>query len=245
MSHEIDYILNTFGLSEREKCIYLAALELGTALQVPLAQKAKVKRTTLREMLPDLLSRGIVQHVVRGKRKYIVARDPRELTSDLAERAERTKEFLPLLLAFQNTSPEKPEVRYFDGIEGIKFVYDEILKPGEPTYSFLNIDNIHPDMVPWLVHDYVPRRMAKKITTYTILNSSEKKNEILPDLPYRHNCIVPAERFPFKMDIEVGGPYVAFIHYQKDHAPNAILIRSEAAATTLRSMYKMIAEKYS
>lgn len=244
MTKEIDYILNTFCLGEREKTIYLAALELGETLQVPLAHKAKLKRTTLREILPDLFARGFLQQVVRGKRKYIIARDPRELAADLEEKAKRTQELLPFILAFQNVSTEKPEVRYFDGVDGIKFVYDEILKPGDPTYSFLNIDNIHPQVLQWLMSDYVPRRMAKKITTYTILNSTQKKEEILPELPYRYNCIVPAEQFPFKMDIEIGGPYVAFLHYQKDHSPNAILIRSDAAATTLRSIYKLIYEKY-
>ncbi len=244
MTNEIAYILKAFSLDKREQKIYLAALELGESLQVPLAEKAGMKRTTLREILPALLSQGILQQVIRGKRSYLIARDPRDLVKDLSVKAQRATELLPFLLALQSGPTEKPEVQFFDGIEGIKFTYSELLKVGKPMYSFLNIDNIHPKILDWLLTEFIPNRIAKKIEGFTILNSSKKQDEILPEAPHRHNCIVSAEKYPFDLDIIFTGEYAALIHYKQDQSPNAILIRSKATTTTLSSIYRLIIDKY-
>ena len=72
---ERDNLLVKLGLTEAETAIYLAALELGKALPKHLAEKAKVKRPTLYQLLPSLLEKGLLSETVVGKRRYLVAED--------------------------------------------------------------------------------------------------------------------------------------------------------------------------
>src|SRR5207302_1790316 len=92
-------------------------------LQLPLSKKAKVKRTTLVEILPSLLQRGILQQRIKGKRKYLIARDPRELIQELEEKTNKAQEALPQLMALQYILKDRPEVRFYEGIEGLKQIY--------------------------------------------------------------------------------------------------------------------------
>lgn len=233
-------ILQAFGLSERERAIYLAALEFGESLQVPLANKVGMKRTSLRELLPNLLYRGILQEVVRGKRRYILARDPRELVAELERRTQEARNALPSLMALQNNLREKPKVRFFEGVEGVKHVYEETLRVAQPLYSFVEVSTIHPEIEDWLVRYYVPRRNAKQIKNYVLVNEWAGVEELIPTGPFRLNRIVPSKEFPFRMEILIFGDYVAFVHFRKTESPSATLIQSQAAATTLRSAHQYI-----
>lgn len=241
-SPQIKSILSSIGLDTKEQAIYLASLELGETLQLPLAKKVCMKRTSLRELLPGLLERGILQEVVHGKRKYLIARDPRDLVYLLEQKAEQARVLLPQLLAIQNIRPEKPEVRFFEGIAGIKQVYEETLNIGQPIYTFLDVSQIDPEIENWLVNDYVPSRETKSVPAYNLVNDSPKVKEIMPLTGKRENRIVPRDKFPFSMDVLVFGDYVAFDHYQKHQEPSVVLIKSQAAANTMRSIHKALWE---
>ena len=241
-SPEIITTLRSLGLSDREVTIYLASLEAGPSLQLPLAQKAGIKRTSMRELLPDMLHRGILQEVVFGRRKYLAATDPRQLVEDLQVKAQRAVEALPLLLALQTDPKDKPQVRFYDGVEGIKRVYEETLRVGLPFYSFVNVAAIHPELEEWLVNWYVPRRHEKNIENYVLVSDTPGARELIPDDPWRHNRFVDSEKFPFKMEVLIFGDFVAFVHFSKFDEPSATLVQSQSAAVTLRSAHQLVWE---
>ncbi|MBI4022644.1 hypothetical protein HY375_00550 [Candidatus Berkelbacteria bacterium] len=229
-----------FGLDERAARIYLAALELGQALQLPLAKKAGIKRTTLRELLPSLLERGILQEVVRGKRKYLVARDPRELIAQQEQQLAGAQQALPALLAVQNSLAVKPQVRFYEGIEGVKQVFAETLRIGQPIYSFVNVAQIHPELERWLVAEYVPAREARGLHNSVIVNATANVDTLIPDNAYRHNLKVSDTEYPFAMEIDVFGDCVSLNHFRTGDQPSATLIQSQSAAETLRSLHRLI-----
>jgi len=238
-SPEIRTTLESLGLSKREVDVYLASLEAGPSLQLPLAQKAGIKRTSMREFLPDMLQRGILQEVVLGKRKYLAATDPRQLVEDLQAKAKRATDALPLLLALQSDPKDKPQVRFYDGVEGVKRVYEETLKVGLPLYSFVNVAAIHQELEDWLVKTYVPRRQTKNIQNYVLVSDTPGASQLIPDDAWRHNKYVNQEKFPFKMEVLIFGDFVAFIHFSKFDEPSATLLQSQSAAVTLRSIHQL------
>ncbi len=232
----IEYV----GLSEKEQAIYFAALELGESLQAPLAQKAEIKRTTLRELLPDLLGRGVLEQVVKGRRHFIVAKDPRVLLDELKLKADKAMADLPVLLALQNSLTSKPVVRFYEGIEGIKLVYKETLRAGQPIYSFIEVEAIHPEIQRWLADEYTRERTKRQIRALNIVNASEKLTVVMPQNEFRENRIVSAKSFPFRMEVLTFGDYVAFIQFRRTDTPTAVLIQSQAAAVTMRSIHQLV-----
>jgi len=233
-------VLQSLGMTQRQQAIYLAALELGESLQVPLAKKAKIKRTTLRELLPDLLNRGILQQKIVGKRKLVVASDPRELVLDLEEKTKQAKEALPQLLAMQNILTNKPEIRFFEGIEGLKQVYQLTLDLGLTMYCFVNTEQMYPELRQWLAEYYIPEKLRRKIWIYNIMTAGEESKSLMPEHGYRENKYIPKEQYPFEMEIVTFGDYVTFHHFRKTEEPSGIIIKSKAAAETMLSIHKLI-----
>ena len=78
--------LEYLGFKPKEAQIYLALLELGEASVVQIAKKTGIKRTTVYNILPDFINRGIITSAVRKKRKVYFIEDPRSLKNDLKEK---------------------------------------------------------------------------------------------------------------------------------------------------------------
>lgn len=241
-SPKIEHVLSSFRLDEREQNIYLAALELGQSLQSPLAEKAGLKRTSFRELLPGLLKRGILKQIVHGRRKYLVATAPSDMVAGLESAMQNAKSALPELIALQNILEEKPKVYFYEGIEGVKKIYIQTLEENKPIYSFINISSINSEIRTWLLECYVQEREKRQITAYGIVNEDPGIKEMFLDNRYRKSKIVPKEKFPYKMEINIFGDWVAYIHFRKEESPSGVLIKSENAAETMRSIHKQLWE---
>src|SRR5262245_42395848 len=123
-------ILERIGLNQKEASVYMALLELGTASVNPIANKARIKRPTTYLVLDQLQQKGIVSVVPRAKKALYTAESPDKLISDLQKKEELLKRSMPSLLAMYNARKEKPQVQLFEGLEGVKLVYDKILEAG-------------------------------------------------------------------------------------------------------------------
>ena len=128
MNNELQKDIISAGLSENEAAIYLAALELGETTVSRLARKAEIKRTTAYLVIDSLKERGLISSLKKESASVFFAEDPRKLHEVLEERKQKIDKIMPQLLAFTNLIDKKPEIRYFDGNEGIKEVYRDSLK---------------------------------------------------------------------------------------------------------------------
>lgn len=238
-SPQIQSTLASFGLDEREQKIYLALLEMGEALQLPLAKRVGIQRTSLRELLPALINRGIILELVKGKRKYLVATDPATLIHRLEAQTKTALESLPALLALQNQLTTKPQVFFYEGIEGVKQVYQKTLSEEKPLYSFVDVTAMHPALEQWALTEYVPAREAKQITVKNIISDSPRRSAVIPNTRFRQNRLMPSESFPFSMEVAVFGEWV-MINHLKEPDPSAVLIRSKALAETLKGIHQAL-----
>lgn len=123
---EIIDVLNNIGLDKKQAAVYLALLELGTAAVQIIAQKAQLKRPTTYLILDELQAKGLVSIVPRARKVLYTAESPDKLMGDLNKKHELMKRYMPNLLAMYNVKKEKPQVRLFEGKEGIKEVYNQI-----------------------------------------------------------------------------------------------------------------------
>lgn len=239
-SPQISTALQALGLSTKEQTIYLATLELGETLQLPLAKKIGMKRTSLRELLPDLVKRGFLQEQIKGKRTYLVATDPESLIGSLSDQVDRAKEALPELISLQNNLENKPRLFFYEGVEGVQQIYELTLATGKTVRSFVDISRISPEIEPWLTGQYTRQRTELGIKALNIVNETELLDTVMPSDKLRHNKVISKEEFPFDMEVLVFGEYVAYIHFRKEQDPSAVLIQSHSAARTMRSIHKAL-----
>ncbi len=126
--------LQEFGFSEKEIKVYLALLEMGSAVASVIAKKAGIKRSTAYLVLDLLIKRGLVSAVERrGIQVYEVA-PPEQLvhylkgvSAQYAGLAEAAKGMLPELQLSRTARTPTPKVRFFEGEGGVNTVYEDTL----------------------------------------------------------------------------------------------------------------------
>lgn len=116
------------GLSDKEAEIYLALLSLGPATVLALARVAGIKRTTIYSIIDALKQKGLINIEVRGFKQLFVAEPPSRLTSLLAAKQEGLKNTIPEFEAIYHLKPEGSFIKYYEGLAGVKWVYEDILQ---------------------------------------------------------------------------------------------------------------------
>jgi len=113
--------LLTFGLSNKEADVYVAALQLGFSTVQELAQKASINRTTAYTQIKNLIARGLIKVVEKYGKLYYVAESPEYLRriqeqqeQEVARRKTVLENILPELESIYNLAVEKPTVKYYD-----------------------------------------------------------------------------------------------------------------------------------
>lgn len=234
-------VLQQLGLDEREIAIYIAALELGETLLLPLAKHANIKRTTLYDALPHLHALGLVRFGSQGKRRTIIPQDPSRLLYLQEQRLNDLQMALPQLMARFNALEAKPKVFVYEGVEGIKQVYEDTLAEEFPILSFLQVQEIDQDIRHYLLKSYVPRRVKRGIRVKNIVSGSLQEAEsTLPDKgTYRENRYVDQKLFPANIEVLIYSNKVAYITYKTGSQPMGIIIENGDIAETMRSFHKM------
>ncbi|MBI5222683.1 MAG: helix-turn-helix domain-containing protein [Candidatus Magasanikbacteria bacterium] len=116
-------ILKSLGLSDKETMVYLALLNLGTSNATALAEKTSINRVTAYPVLEQLLKRGLVSRFKKKGKLCYNAEDPRRL-QEMEEKKYRQIEILiPQLMAQYHTGGVKPEVRFYEGHEGLNTLF--------------------------------------------------------------------------------------------------------------------------
>lgn len=189
MSFETD--LKKLGLSDKEASVYLAALGLGPSPVQQIARKAHVARATTYVILESLMHDGLVTKYVEDKKTYFVAEAPEQLGRLLDKRVQAIQEhrgeldqLLPKLRAFMRTSDDRPVVRYYTGLEGLKVLRTEMsmaTSAKDTWYNFTPLDHIRTVFGSDIDYMYVKPRLAKGINSQSIFTtaSNKLKKEVL------------------------------------------------------------------
>ena len=246
--------LKQLGLSEKEAKVYLAALELGSSSVMEISRKAGINRPTTYFQIESLMKRGLMSSVTRGKKRYFAAEPPNRLLrllelkeKEIEEQEERFKKILPELQALFNMIREKPKVRFFEGIEGLKAIQEDIIKTKSKSIEEItNLDEAYKVFPP---HPGDHRhKMAKKFRNIPIKTIYTSKKG--PILPYKENTklqqFVPFEEFPFSAHLVIYGEDKTAVFSLKNRLVG-VIIEDKEITSTLRYCFKLAwegAKKY-
>jgi len=167
-------LLEGVGLTRGEIKVYYALLELGPSTTGEIIKKAKVSRSKVYEMLDRLLEKGLVSFVVKENVKYFEAASPNAIINyvqkkrkKLEEQETALKEILPKIKARQTYAKIRQSSTVFEGIAGIKTMYNEILStlhPGDEYYAFAVEPSIYISKdFKQFIQNHHARRGGKKI----------------------------------------------------------------------------------
>jgi HTH-type transcriptional regulator, sugar sensing transcriptional regulator len=182
-------ILLQLGLTQDEANIYNVLLEGGFMPARTVAIRANLGRPLTYKILDDLIEKRIVEKKdTAGKISLFAPIHPRELEKLLEKKKEdieNTKkaldESLNQMISKYNLFIGKPNVQFFEGIEGIKKVAMDSLTSQTDICSFIDADAVL-KIYPELNKEYVGKRLnnnikKKIISTDSILLREEAKND--------------------------------------------------------------------
>ena len=241
VTHMVD-ALKSMGFSELEARVYVAALSLGKASPSNLAQKSGVKRPTLYKFLPVLKARGLLKEEVSGRRRLLVAEDPQLILDTKRSEMELLEKTIPELRALFGSVSLRPKLTSFDGSEGLKHLYMEVLRVKKPILEFVSLENISPEMEEYSKNYFIPQRVNRGIPI-RILISGPTKSQLLEiitkDFLLREVRVLEKKHYPIPLDCYITGTLTAFILYRSDSEPVGILIDSAEIATTMASLFEI------
>jgi len=243
---ELEALFKNLGLNKTEAKVYLASLELGQSLPKHLAQKAAINRTSLYQILPNLLQKGLISETVRGKRRYLVAEDPQKYIDQKESEIEQIKKAVPQLHALLATATVKPAIVFYEGIENLKKLYMDNLKTKAEILEFVSIEKIHPEIEFHSTNYYIPERIKRKIPIKIIVSGSVKGKRINLKTATHHLREVKninEKLYPIPLDLYIYDDNISFSVYRTDSEPIGVIIRSREIAQTMRSLHKFIWNK--
>ena len=79
-------ILEDIGLTQGEIKVYLALLELGETNAGPIKKKLHIQNSVVHLCLNNLIQKGLVSYIEKGKRNFYTAIDPKHLIEFIEEK---------------------------------------------------------------------------------------------------------------------------------------------------------------
>lgn len=128
-------ILEEFGLNNKESKIYLALLKERKCTASKLAKITKINRTTAYLELDNLIRMGLVSFFIKDSKRYYQASPPEKFLDILDTKKARIESILPRLRGLHKTA-EPLKIEVFEGKEGIKTFYQDVLSNAKEVLVF-------------------------------------------------------------------------------------------------------------
>jgi sugar-specific transcriptional regulator TrmB len=142
--------LRNFGFSEKEADIYLALFKLGLSKAADIAKHARINRSTAYVVLESLAERGLINATEeRGVRRYspMPAEDLAGYLESQAKQykafAANAKKLVPELKSLQKSAKQgslQPKVKFLEGDQAVKTVYEDTLASLEAIRTYASIE---------------------------------------------------------------------------------------------------------
>jgi HTH-type transcriptional regulator, sugar sensing transcriptional regulator len=250
---KIEQVLKNLGLQDKEPDIYLALIKTpGAQPASVIAARANLNRTTVYKTLVRLVSKGLVTKTQRHGSTCFFAEDPEnrlkilidERQRQLGEINQSVMEALPLLTMNEDSLDNLPKIRYYEGIEGIKQIYEAVLKTGEDVYRYGDIAKIY-EALGIYTDEYIKKRTEVGITTYAIMpyHEDELKKSKKNVEEHREVLYIPYKIFPIDGEVRIFGDKVAIISLRKE-SPIGVIVESQTIAKMFYYIFMLTWKHY-
>ncbi len=244
--------LKESGLKDKEAIVYDILLEQGILPVLDIIKKSGLKRGIVYKTLYDLQNKGLASQLKIKKKLHFRAEHPYKLSELVEEQLKEAQNhqltlqtYLPQLITAFKTTDNKPGVKIYEGINGIKEVYNDTLKEGKEIWAILQTSEVDPKVYEWLSHTYGKERAVANIWAKVIVAEDAKTKTYISknEKEKRETRVVPKEKFPIGIEVDIYSSKVAFINFHKDGDLVGIIVQNDLIANTMRAMFTLAWEK--
>ncbi len=241
MAKDIIHILEAVGLDSKESQLYIAGLKMGTAPASDYAKATGMNRITSYNVLEELVHKGYFTMVRKLRAKWYAPVAPEYVALEARKNAQALESALPELRSLQGSKYRKPRVRFFEGWEGVRHVYDDTLTATTELLNFANSTVVR-QFWPKYDEEYVDQRVKRGIRLRGIAPDDPTGKRVHGEdtEKLREIRLVPAAHFDFKNEIKIYDHKVAIISFaENERAMFGVIIESKEVAETQRQIFEM------
>ncbi|MBV6306684.1 helix-turn-helix domain-containing protein [Candidimonas humi] len=234
--------LAKIGISGVLYKLYAAAIELGVAPISTVAARAGVVRTSAYNALGRLEQEGLVTLETRDGQRCVIAHDPTVLLERVEGRRQMLNELMPQLRSMYNRALGKPQIRFYEGEQGIlTALWDTLTITSEPKVlrGILSMDELMQTPGMAEMDRFIEGRVKKNIWL-NVIRSEQKDTE--PTWPSTTSQLRELRYAPpdmlLSMTTFIYDHRVCFISSRKENY--GLIIESEEFATLQTVMFEGI-----
>ncbi|MFA5127853.1 MAG: helix-turn-helix domain-containing protein [Patescibacteria group bacterium] len=235
----LNEITENFYFSENEAKTYLAALELGRSRVSAIAKRAGLNRITAYEILKRLVQIGAANSALYGNIQTFTVAPPDILIQKMESRINIAKKLLPQLTAVNRTNEGKPSISYYDGVEGIRTLYEDSLTCKSKTiYNIANPQNLLRIIGDKFFEQYLKKRIRQKISVKVLMpdNAENKKYLHETTTALREIRYFDGNDFDLPNEIIIYDNKVAMLSFS---SLIGVLVEDSDIAKSMLTMWKM------
>jgi len=238
-------VFKEIGLNENEVIVYNLLLDYGEIAPPKISELTSINRQNAYAIINSLLRKGLVEEIDRRKKltyrplhpqKLVQYAENRRKEAEIAEEALKTA--LPELSSLYHLSTNKPGITFFEGLEGIKKIYEDILKEKPEELLVFRSPHDKERLGQYLV-GYMKRREKIGIKTRIIspnkITDAIQKEDISLN---RTRKYLPEGKFHLNTQISIYNDQVAFIAFEKKLM--GFVISSKDVAQTLKTVFELV-----
>ena len=240
---QLKLTLQSFGLSDKETTVYVGLLEMGRGTVTQISRKAGINRTTGYDILASLANKGLVNISGKEPKSEYAVEPPEAIIKFLKHRQEETaeqikkaEELVPELRLVHATQ-NRPKIKFYEGAEGLRTVYEDTLTSHEPIRAYANVDDMHKGL-PNYFPAYYKRRAEKNIAIRAIVpktpsgedraaHDTEEKREI---------AFVPPDTYYFSPEINIYDNKIMVASWREKLG---VIIESAEIADAMKKIYEL------
>lgn len=243
----VEQLSQNLNLSQNQALIYYTLLQMGSGRIQEIAAKSRLIRTTTYSLLDSLIKKGFVTMVKKAGHREYFAENPQNIPNildnevqKLIEQKNKVTSALPELASLYNIHATKPKIRFYEGLDGLKQIFNETLElnKGEEILAYSSAASIHEYLGDEYVRQYLNRRVKKGIIQRAIAEDSpagreHRKND---KQELRKTKLVDANKFPFSNEINIFKNKMIIMSY-KDLL--GVVIESSEIARTQKAIFEL------
>ncbi|MCR4334420.1 MAG: hypothetical protein NUV47_01670 [Patescibacteria group bacterium] len=240
---ELKLTLQSFELSNKEADVYIGLLELGHGTVSQISRKAGINRTTGYDILDTLFNKGLVNISGKEPKSEYSVEPPEAIVKYLKNKIDDTNEqikkaelLIPQLRSVE-AGQNRPKIKFYEGSDGLKHVYEDTLTSSEAIRAYANVDDMHKGL-PNYFPAYYKRRAEKGIAIRAIVpktptgeergtHNIEEKREI---------AFVPPDKYYFSPEINIYDNKVMIASWKEKLG---VIIESAEIADAMKKIYEL------
>jgi HTH-type transcriptional regulator, sugar sensing transcriptional regulator len=232
-------VLEDLGLSNAQIKIYLSLLELGQTTSGPIIKDTGLQNSVVYNALNQLIEKGLVSFILKGKRKHFRAEDPKSLIAFIDDKKDKVLDLVKQLSI--SKTEKKQDATVFVGWKGLRTAFDQVmdeLPTGSDYIAFTGgVEDQYKEEVKQFFRELQKKRSTKHYKIRLIANKSAK--EQVKSFGYYPMFGKPKYRFvPGFAPVGVTIFKNKVLNFAFEETPIAVITTSESIAKSYNNFFE-------